>query len=291
MPVITEFAPAKINLTLKVLGRRADGYHDLASLIAFARDVGDEITFMPGEASAVEVGGPFAGSIAGPNLIVTALARLADAEPRLGIGRVVLHKRLPVAAGIGGGSADAAAVLRAVRSANPGLADSVDWLQVAAALGADVPVCLGGRAAFVSGTGAHMQVMSGLPSLDLVLVNPLAEVPADKTGRVFSRLAAGPSFGGGSSAPPPQFVDADALVAYMRTAGNDLLAAATQVVPQITSVLEALEAAPGCRLACLSGAGPTCFGVFAGPAEAAAARALLHQSRPDWWVAACSIGA
>lgn len=290
MPVITEFAPAKINLTLKVLGRRADGYHDLASLIAFARDVGDEITFMPGEASAVEVGGPFAGSIAGPNLIVTALARLADAEPRLGLGRVVLHKRLPVAAGMGGGSADAAAVLRAVRRANPGLAESVDWLQVAAALGADVPVCLGGRAAFVSGTGAHMQVISGLPSLDLVLVNPLAEVPADKTGRVFARLAAGPSLGA-SSAPPPQFVDAEALVAYMRTAGNDLLAAATQVVPQIASVLDALEAAPGCRLAGLSGAGPTCFGVFAGAGEAAAARALLHQRRPDWWLAACSVGA
>jgi 4-diphosphocytidyl-2-C-methyl-D-erythritol kinase len=290
MPVICERAPAKINLTLEVLGRRDDGYHDLQSLIAFAHDVGDEVSFAPGEAVSVEVRGPFAGAIAGENLIATALSRLAAAEPRLKLGRVVLDKHLPVAAGMGGGSADAAAVLRAVRSANSDLAARVDWQGIAAELGADVPVCFLGRTACVSGTGARMQVVADLPRLDLVLANALASVPAEKTARVFARLAAGPSRVGREPPTVPSFKSADALLAYMRAAGNSLLAAATQVVPETAEVLDALGELPGCRLACLSGAGPTCYGVFAGPAEAAAARSLLHQRQPNWWVAATSLG-
>jgi 4-diphosphocytidyl-2-C-methyl-D-erythritol kinase len=291
MPVICEFAPAKINLTLQVLGRRADGYHDLESLIAFAHEVGDEVFFNPGEAAGVEVHGPFAASIAGENLIDVALSRLAEAEPRLALGRVVLDKQLPVAAGIGGGSADAAAVLRAVRNANPDLATSVDWQGIAAALGADVPVCLRGGTAFVSGMGERMQVVADLPRLDVVLVNALASVPADKTARVFARLAAGSSRAPGKpTAPAPRFDTADALIDHMRATGNDLLAAAQHVVPETAAVLAQLGELSGCRLACLSGAGPTCYGIFAGPAEAAAARSQLHQKQPGWWVAEASLG-
>jgi len=290
MPVITEFAPAKVNLTLQVRGKRADGYHDLESLITFAADLGDVLRFTPGEAGGLRVCGPFAAAIAGENLVETALARLAAAGPRLVLGSVVLEKRLPVAAGIGGGSADAAAVLRAVRRANPGLAANVDWAGVAASLGADVPVCLEGRAAVVWGAGESMAAMPALPPLHAVLANPLAAVPADKTARVFARLGAAPLAAVGSPPPlPPRFRDGAALLDFVRARGNDLEAAARDVVPEIAAVRDSLAALPQCRLAGLSGAGPTCFALFPTAEQAAAGARLLHQSRPGWWIAACSL--
>ncbi len=290
MPVITELAPAKVNLTLKVRGRRCDGYHDLESLITFASDVGDIVRLAPGEATGLRVGGPFAAAIAGDNLIETALTRLAAAEPRLVLGGVTLEKRLPVAAGLGGGSADAAALLRAVRRANPQLGATVDWTGIAAALGADVPVCLLSNAAYVQGMGERLEAVSGLPQLHAVLLNPLASVPADKTARVFARLEAPPL----ATAPPPAMVPRlgtiEDLLAYMLAQGNDLAAAATVTVPAIAQVRAVLAALPGCLLARLSGAGPTCFGLFATAETSAAAAASLRQSRPDWWVATAVLG-
>jgi 4-diphosphocytidyl-2-C-methyl-D-erythritol kinase len=291
MPAITELAPAKVNLTLKVRGRRPDGLHQIESLIAFAAGVGDVVRLEPGDRTALRVCGPFAGAIGGMNLLEIALARLAAAEPRLALGSVVLEKRLPVAAGIGGGSADAGALLRAVRRANPTLADSVDWEAVAASLGADVPVCLKSRAALIWGAGEKMAPLPGLPRLEAVLVNPLADVPPDKTARVFARLKAPPA--GASQAPPQspaRFADAAALIAHMRAHGNDLMAAAAELVPEIRDVRAALAAAPGCLLTGLSGAGPTCFAVFERPEEAAAAAAALRADHPRWWVAATALG-
>src|SRR5690606_18933100 len=139
-PIITELARAKVNLTLRVLGRRPDGYHELESLVSFA-DIGDTVTLTVGAAPEVTVTGAFAMDIAGGNLVEAAMQRLARAEPRLRLGAIEIEKSLPVAAGLGGGSADAAAALRAVRRANPEIADAFDWHGFAARLGADVPVC------------------------------------------------------------------------------------------------------------------------------------------------------
>lgn len=295
MPVIAELARAKINLTLKVRGRRPDGYHEIESLIVFA-DVSDAVRLAPGERTGLHVSGPFAAAIAGPNLVETALARLAEAEPRLVLGSVALEKRLPVAAGIGGGSADAAAVLRAVRRANSALADAVDWGGIAASLGADVPVCLSDRPAFIWGAGERIEALADVPRLHAVLVNPLAGVPDGKTARVFARLGALPAAAREAGAAghalqvPGGFEDATALIDYMRTHGNDLAVPAAVVVPEIAQVAAALTAAPHCLLSGLSGAGPTCYGIFATTEQAAAAAASLRQSRPDWWVAASVLG-
>lgn len=291
MPAITEFAPAKVNLTLKVRGSRPDGLHQIESLIAFATGVGDEVRLEPGERTALRVCGQFAAAIGGRNLLETALARLAEAEPRLVLGSVVLEKRLPVAAGIGGGSADAGALLRAVRRANPELAAGIDWAAIAASLGADVPVCLESRPAFVWGVGEKVALIPGIPRLEAVLVNPLAGVHPDKTARVFARLKAPPA---GASQEPPQFpvrfADAAALIAFMRRQGNDLMAAASELEPEIGDVRAALAAATGCRLAGLSGAGPTCFAVFETAEEAAAAAGALCAAHPRWWGAATALG-
>ena len=165
---IRELARAKINLTLTVHGRRPDGYHELESLVTFA-DVADEVVLHPGSQLSATTTGPFAAEIAGANLVETTLRRLRDLDAGLQLGSITLTKNLPVAAGLGGGSADAAAVLRAVRSANPGLADRVAWHDVAARLGADVPVCLAGQPTLMWGIGEKLE--------------PLAQEPARPGGR------------------------------------------------------------------------------------------------------------
>jgi 4-diphosphocytidyl-2-C-methyl-D-erythritol kinase len=290
MTAITELARAKVNLTLRVRGRRTDGYHQLESLITFA-DAGDRLHFVPGATTSVDVGGRFADAISGPNLIETALARLSAAAPPLVLGSVTLEKCLPVAAGIGGGSADAAALLRAVRRANPPLAGGIDWRSIAAALGADVPVCLESEAAVVWGMGERIEPVRGLPRLHAVLVNPLAPVPPDKTSQVFARLGA-PNVAAElpPMVSPTQLANPAALLDFMRTEGNDLLEPAIATVPEIAEVRAALAGLPGCLYVGLSGAGPTNFGIFAESAGAAAAASSLQQSRPEWWVAAASLG-
>lgn len=291
MPVVAERAPAKINLTLKVHGRRPDGYHELESLIAFTHAIADVVRLEPGTAPAVNVSGPFAAAIAGPNLIETALERLAAADSQLALGRVELEKNLPVAAGVGGGSSDAAALLRAVRRANPDREGCVDWSAVARSLGADVPVCLSACPALVCGTGETVLAIADLPRLDVVLVNPLASVPADKTARVFARLKAAPVTPRDTSLlAAPGFADSAELIAAMRAGGNDLAGAAEEVVPEIGAVRRALAALPGALYAGLSGAGPTSFAVFASAPEAAEAAGALRQREPHWWVAADTIG-
>ncbi len=291
MTAITELARAKVNLTLRVRGRRADGYHEIESLIVFA-DLGDELRLEPGGPVGVHVVGPFAGAITGPNLIETALVRLAEAEPRLILGSASLDKRLPVAAGIGGGSADAAALLRAVRRANPSLAPGIDWAGIAAKLGADVPVCLKSEPGLVWGVGERIEAAPTLPPLYAVLVNPLSPVPSDKTARVFASLGAAPAMArpGAPLVSPTRLASLAALLDFLRAEGNDLLAPATATVPAIATVHAALAQAPRCLFAGLSGAGPTCFGIFAAAREAEEAAASLQEKRPDWWVAAAILG-
>lgn len=287
MLTITEHARAKINLTLRVLGRRADGYHTLESLIVFA-DVCDAVRFSPGETPSVEMSGVYAGAITGSNLIDTALERLTAADPALMLGRFEVDKQLPIAAGIGGGSADAAAVLRAVHRANP--AGKVNWEEVAAGLGADVTVCFADRASHVWGAGEKTRPIAGLPTLDAVLVCPLGAAPVGKTRAVFSQLslpAAGPVE---APDPLPPFPDRDALLAYMRATGNDLTAPALAVMPVCAEADAALRDFEQCLYVGLSGAGPTSFGIFTDGQHAAAAAEALRACYPEWWIAATTLG-
>lgn len=289
-----EIARAKINLTLRVLGRRSDGYHELESLVTFAA-VGDRIQLRKhvaqgAAADRVVVAGRFANEIVGENLVGTALRLVEEACGRRLSVSVELEKAIPVAAGIGGGSADAAAVLRVLRTAFPDLAASIDWMAIARRLGADVPVCLESRPAWMTGIGERL-ASAALPRLDVVLVNPCVPVPADKTRRVFEALAAArvgdvPAGGARAARAVPVFADRAALLAHMRGVGNDLERAATLVVPDIADVKAAVAGLPGCDIAVLSGAGPTVVGVFASLAHAVAAEQRLRLERPSWWVRA-----
>ena len=292
MTVVTERARAKINLTLSVLGRRPDGYHALLSLVAFA-DLADIVTLDPERPTALTVDGLFASAITGTNLAEAAMHLVAESAPSLTIGHVTLTKHLPAASGIGGGSSDAAAVLRAIRKAQPAAADRLDWTGIARRLGADVPVCFADCAAWMSGAGENLHALdSTLPPLDAVLVNPQAPVPADKTARVFRALGAPPlaASGDGMASAIPAIPSRAELLALMARTGNDLEAPATAVVPEIEHVITALEACPGARIARLSGAGPTCFAIFDTAASAHAAAAGLKAAHPQWWIAPAVIG-
>ena len=277
---IRELAPAKINLTLSLLGRRADGYHELESLVTFA-DVHDVVTLEPGAASSVVVAGPFAGYIGGENLLVRALSLLQDADPALRLGSVRLDKRLPVAAGIGGGSADAAALLRAVKHANPERVANIPWLDIASRLGADVPVCLGARPALMWGIGEKTERLRRLPQAHAVLVNPgLPLSSAD----VFKALDAGPAPAARPAPTAPDLARLNDLIDTMRARGNDLERPATRLLPVIGEIKAALEAEPGCHLAAMAGSGPTCFGIFADRPQADRAAGRIAGAHGDWWV-------
>jgi 4-diphosphocytidyl-2-C-methyl-D-erythritol kinase len=280
---IAEIARAKVNLTLTVLGRRHDGYHELDSVVTFA-EVGDHLTFHPGSDSRVTVDGPFAREIVGENLLRRTLAALREAAPELRLGSVQLEKNLPVASGLGGGSADAAALLRAVRRANPQLAERVSWDEVAARLGADVPVCLAGRPARLGGIGERIEPLAHLPAFAAVLINPRLHLP---TAAVYAALAAVPMASGSKpSAATLSFPTPETVLAYMRARGNDLERPATKLLPAIADVKAALMSTPGCRLAALSGSGPTCFGIFDDDAQAAVAAHRLSTEKGGWWIVA-----
>ena len=275
MPALLEKARAKINLTLHVRGRRADGWHDLESLVAFA-GVADVLRLEPQAALALRVSGPTAQD-AGPdddNLVLRAARALAAAAARTADADLRLVKRLPVASGIGGGSADAAATLRALLRLWGIAPEAVDLPGLALTLGADVPVCLAARAARMGGIGETITPPPRLPAFGLLLANPRIAVP---TQAVFRARA------GAFSAParlPAVWPDASRMAADLAGLGNDLQDAALSLCPAIGAVLAAIAAQAGCLLARMSGSGATCFGIFATPAHAAAAAAALPES---WW--------
>jgi 4-diphosphocytidyl-2-C-methyl-D-erythritol kinase len=273
---LSEFAPAKVNLHLHVVGRRPDGYHLLDSLVVFA-GIGDRLTVSPANELSLSVTGPFAAGLDGEpdNLVVRAARALAEAVGIRATGRLILEKNLPVASGIGGGSADAAAALRLLCrfwGLQPGASG-----KLAAGLGADVPVCLDGRPALMSGIGEVLAPAPALPELGIVLVNPGVAV---STPEVF-RARLGP-FSNPACFESDAWPDADSLVAALDATHNDLEAPARSLAPAVGDALNALAANPGCLLARMSGSGATCFGLFPTPAAAsAAARAL---GRDGWWV-------
>ena len=280
-----EKAPAKINLTLRVLGRRADRYHDIESLVAFA-GVGDALAFTPGGALALTVGGPTAaaaGDVA-DNLVLTAAHALAERVAGLRLGRFTLSKRLPVAGGLGGGSADAAAALRLMARANALAPDDPRLMQAARATGADVPVCLDPHTRRMRGIGDILSDPLDLPRLFALLVNPGVAVA---TADVFAALAAPPA---GQTAPTAQPLGPAALLAEIAGGRNDLEAPAIELEPAIADVLAVLRKLPGCRLARMSGSGPTCFGLFDSSRAASAAARTLRVGYPGWWVRATVLG-
>lgn len=279
-------APAKLNLSLAVLGRRPDGYHELESLVVFA-GYGDCLEAQPAERLSLRLEGPFAAALAeaeGDNLVLRAARLLAEAAGLRAGARLLLSKRLPVAAGLGGGSADAAAALRAA-SRLWGLHLSEAELQgLGAALGADVPVCLYGRPALLRGLGERLEPAPPLPPAWLVLVNP---GDALLTATVFRARS------GAFSAPAAWWrdrpADAAALADRLAGQGNDLQAAARQLCPAIDAVLAALAGTAGCLLGRMTGSGATCFGLYGEAAEAEAAAAALAAAHPGWWVRAAPL--
>ena len=280
---VEAFAPAKINLTLHVTGRRADGYHLLDSLVAFA-DIGDLLTLRPDPALTLSITGPM-GSVlpAGEDNLVLRAARWFRGDSAQGAA-IALEKHLPAAAGLGGGSADAAAVLRGLARLwnRPGPVP-----EKAAVLGADVPVCLSGHVCRMRGIGESLIALPPLPPVWVVLVNPGVAVPTPEVFRALGRR----------DNPPmpdslPELSQPEALIAFLGAMRNDLQAPAIAACPVIAEVLDALARQAGCGIARMSGSGASCFGVFANQTAAARAAQAVARAHPAWWVrAAPMIGA
>lgn len=278
---ITLPAPAKLNLYLHVTGKRPDGYHLLDSLVAFA-GVHDVVEVAPADELSLVAEGPFANALpaADDNLVLKAAVALKQAAGVAGGARIRLEKSLPVASGIGGGSSDAAAALAGLARLWDIDAGAVDMPALGLSLGADVPVCLKGYAAFVGGIGADIVRAPALPPAWLVLANPGKAVA---TAEVF-RTRQGDFGGSGRFDESP--ATARVLAELLASRGNDLTEAAVALEPEIGAVLAALEAAAGVLLARMSGSGATCFGLFAEAGAAAAAGALIGRDHPGWWVRA-----
>jgi 4-diphosphocytidyl-2-C-methyl-D-erythritol kinase len=279
-------APAKINLCLHVGARRTDGFHELESLVAFT-EFGDELGFVLGRFNALSMSihGPFADSLSGngDNLILKAarlLAETVSVTPRV---QIALNKCIPVASGVGGGSADAAAALRGLAQLWNVRLPAVRMLDIAAAIGSDVPVCLGSEVAWMEGRGERVRPLPKLPPTAMVLVNPNVQV---STADVFRRLDK--RRGTGSSAPAASFADTASLARYLETTSNDLEAPAIQIAPVIGEVLEELKRLPGVLFARMSGSGATCFALMENSKSADAGAGRVLERHPNWWAIATS---
>jgi 4-diphosphocytidyl-2-C-methyl-D-erythritol kinase len=286
--MLSEVGRAKVNLTLRVVGRRVDGYHDLESVVAFA-DCADRLTLVPGPDLKLEITGPLAqacGEIA-DNLVLKASGLLAARVPNLKLGTFALEKVLPVAAGIGGGSADAAAALRLLAQLNDLPLDDERLREVALETGADVPVCLRSHACDMTGIGESLLPLNP-PELPCLLVNPCVAVA---TKDVFSALGlrSGELLVGVTDViESPDWPDCGASVAdwvaALSLVGNDLEAPAMRIQPAISEVLAALRKSAGALLARMSGSGATCFAIYSNGGEALAAADTIRRDHPDWWV-------
>ena len=285
---LVEYARAKVNLTLRVMGRRVDGYHDLESVVAFA-DCADRLTLLPGTELQLVTTGPLAdacGEVA-DNLVFKAARLLGERVAGLKSGAFTLRKELPVAAGIGGGSADAAAALRLLVRAN-GLAIDDDRLtEVAKLTGADVPVCVHSRACVMTGVGENLLPLK-LPTLPCVLVNPRVAVATQDVFRALG-LRNGELLVGATDiiraiAWPEAGASLEEWVEAFAASSNDLEGPAMRIQPVIGEVISALNATNGAWLARMSGSGATCFAIYENTAEAGRAAEKIRRDRPEWWV-------
>lgn len=284
------FAPAKINLFLHVAGPGADGYHPLCSLMAFA-DVGDRVAVRDGDALSLIVHGPFAVGLDGEddNLVLRAArALLARARGPVPPVELTLEKRLPVASGLGGGSADAGAALRLLREAMGVRVSDWDLEEIAGSLGADGAACLWGRPVIAQGRGELLSPAPRLPTIEAVLVNPRVAV---STAEVYRRFDLAGAF---SDVEPPLLPDAfesvEELSAWLSVMRNDLQPAAVEIAPEVGDVLGLMAEEPECLLARMSGSGATCFALCPGDLEAEALAARIAALRPQWWTVRCRLG-
>ncbi len=285
--LISASAPAKVNLTLQVLGRRRDGYHLLDSLVAFA-DVGERVSVRHSDAVELSISGAMAGDIqAHNNLVLSADAAVRRISPALPKLHYELKKCIPIAAGLGGGSADAAAVLRILSAMGYGPKSQEDLVSLALGLGADVPVCIDCVPARMSGVGENIRRFSNWPEVFCILVNPRIPV---STKEVFGALNLGPGEMVNQSEFMPLTDDRHDLEQMIIDGRNDLEDAACKLVPGIASILSTIGLTRGCLAARLSGSGASCFGLYRNLCEAEVAGADLAAAHPDWWIRSALIG-
>lgn len=280
------FAPAKINLTLRVGAPRADGRHPLESVVAFA-DVGDWVSAEAADALSLEVTGPFAAALRDEpdNLVLRAARALARAAGVKAGAALRLEKHLPIASGIGGGSSDAAAAMKALNQVWGLGAGAAELAEIARGLGADAPACVAAGSLYMTGTGEETAPLA-VPALHAVLINPLLPLATRDVYQRFDAMGLGGDF---RSAPPPAWPDAAAAIAAINAIGNDLAAPAADLAPAISEMLGLARADGRVRAAALSGSGAT---VFAIADEAETARALAAEwARAGWWVRAAVLGA
>jgi 4-diphosphocytidyl-2-C-methyl-D-erythritol kinase len=288
MPALVEEGRAKVNLSLRVVGRRADGYHDLESVVAFA-DCADRLTLEPGGELRLATTGPLAAACGetSDNLVFKAAKLLADVVPNLKLGAFALDKVLPVAAGIGGGSADAAAALRLLARLNNLSLDDPRLQEVALATGADVPVCLFSRACDMTGVGEQLLPLA-LPSMPCVMVNPRVPVATKDVFRELGLRNGELLVGATDVLEAPAWPERGGSIAdwvdVLDTVANDLEAPALRIEPVIGDVLGALRDSGGVKLARMSGSGATCFAIYGASAEAHAAAEKIRREHPGWWV-------
>ena len=264
-----QLARAKVNLTLHVGAVRDDGYHPVESLVVFA-NIGDDLNFKPADETALTIVGADELPTDGNNLIIRAM-QMVEASPH----HIHLVKNLPVSAGLGGGSANAAAVLRQFSS------DKSDT-ELAFNLGADVPVCRASQTAMMRGIGGHVTPLSGLGQLSAILVNPGVAV---STGAIFKAMDAQPR-----ETDPKESASKGDLLSRALSGTNDMQEAAIMQAPVISDVLRALAQQTGCALARMSGSGASCFGIFRSDAQAQQAAQAISQAQPSWWVRVCRLG-
>lgn len=306
--VFRDIAWAKLNLTLEVLGRRGDGFHELRSLVAFA-GLGDSVEFTPqteapaneGRAEGakdkgakdtgdgLDIEGPFKLDLEGPNLIIEAAKLARVCAPNIAPGRFRLVKTLPVASGLGGGSADAAAALRLIAKAAKGGFTLDDGAALAPKLGSDVVACLRSVPALMSGRGEIVDPVLGFPECGLVLANSGVQLATPAVYGALDAVSVEAKFK--EDAPLAFGGDFEALIDYALPRANDLEAPAKRLAPEIGEVLAAMSGLKGARLVRLSGSGATCFALFASPREALRASILLAGEQPNWWIAATRLGA
>jgi len=288
MPALMEEGRAKVNLTLRVVGRRVDGYHDLESVVAFA-DCADRLTLTPGPQLNLETTGPLAQACGetSDNLVLKAAQLLSERVPGLVRGDFILDKALPVAAGIGGGSADAAAALRLLAQANGLALDDPRLIEVAQLTGADVPVCLASRACVMTGVGDTLLPLA-LPKMPCVMVNPRVPVATKDVFKALGlrngQLLVGATDVLRGTAWPEAGASLEDWVEALAAGSNDLEAPATRIEPVIGEVLAALNASNGAWLARMSGSGATCFAIYENTADAQRAAQRILRDHPQWWV-------
>ena len=288
MPALIEDARAKVNLTLRVVGRRVDGYHDLESVVAFA-DCADRLSLTVGSELDLVTTGPLAQACGetSENLVLKAAQLLGERVPDLRLGDFTLDKVLPVAAGIGGGSADAAAALRLLAQVNRLAVDDPRLIEVARLTGADVPVCLASRACVMTGVGETLLPLA-LPKLPCVMVNPRIPLATQDVFKALGlrngELLVGAADVMQATAWPEDGASVEDWVEVLAASANDLEAPAMRIQPVIGEVLSALNATNGAWLARMSGSGATCFAIYENTAEAQRAAQKIQLDHPQWWV-------